>query len=118
MGTDGSPVSTPPGDAWVFAAADAAGRISEVREKKRISPHATVGLYWFSSFNRFSDAYTLHYSDPGNLEKGERYVAPIYNTLITSGSAVFVHEVPASAVIALAPPADVEAFLRSAPPAL
>lgn len=112
------PCFNAPGDAWSFAAADATGRISEVREKKRISPHATVGLYWFSSFNRFSDAYTEHYSDPGNLEKGERYVAPIYNTLIAQGSAVFVHEVPASAVIALGTPADVEAFLHSLPPPL
>jgi hypothetical protein len=106
------------GDAWSFAAADADGRVSEVREKKRISPHATVGLYWFSSFNRFAEAYTRHYADPANLEKGERYVAPVYNTLIASGGAVYIHDVPVDAVIPLGVPADVEAFLNTRPPDL
>ena len=106
------------GDAWSFAAADKEGRISQVREKVRISSHATVGLYWFSSFNRFADAYSRHYSDPANLEKGERYVAPVYNTLIASGGSVFLHNVPTSAVIPLGIPADVDAFLSSAAPVL
>lgn len=106
------------GDAWSFAAADREGRISEVREKVRISPHATVGLYWFSSFNGFAAAYTQHYSNPANIEKGERYVAPVYNTLIASGCKVFLHNVPAQAVIPLGIPADVEAFLSSVPPIL
>ncbi len=106
------------GDAWSFAAADIEGRVSEVREKKRISPHATVGLYWFSSFNRFAEAYALHYSDPANLEKGERYVAPIYNTLIASGGSVFLYIVPTHAVIPLGIPADVEAFISSTAPEL
>jgi hypothetical protein len=104
------------GDAWSFAAADSEGRISEVREKVRISPHATVGLYWFSSFDCFADAYSRHYSNPANLEKGERYVAPVYNTLIASGGSVFLHNVPVQAVIPLGTPADVEAFLSSIPP--
>lgn len=107
-----------PGEAWSFAAADATGRISEVREKKRISPHATIGLYWFSSFERYADAYTRHYANPANLEKGERYVAPIYNTLIADGAAIFIHDVPLDAVIALGTPADVETFLQTRPPTL
>lgn len=106
------------GDAWSFAAADAAGRVSEVREKQRISPHATIGLYWFSSFDLYADAYARHYANPANLEKGERYVAPVYNTLIADGAEVFIHDVPTHAVTALGVPADVDAFLRSAAPDL
>lgn len=104
------------GDAWSFAAADESGRVSEVREKVRISPHATVGLYWFSSFDLFASAYARHYSDPANLEKGERYVAPLYNYLIAGGSPVYIHEVPVDAVLPLGVPSDVERFRSRSPP--
>lgn len=112
------PCFSAPGDAWSFAAADVDGRVAEVREKKRISPHATVGLYWFSSFEQYADAYARHYADPANLEKGERYVAPIYNTLIGDGAAVYIHDVPGDAVVALGTPADVDAFLHRPAPRL
>jgi hypothetical protein len=106
------------GDAWSFAAADDTGRVSLVREKARVSPHATVGLYWFASFEVYADAYARHYSDPANLEKGERYVAPIYNTLIADGRSVYIHDVPLDAVIPLGVPADVERFRLMASPVL
>jgi hypothetical protein len=106
------------GDHWSFAAADASGRVHEVREKVRISPHATVGLYYFASFDLFEAMYEKHYKNPENLEKNERYVAPIYNTLLESGAEVFLHEVPLDAVIPLGVPADVERFLAGAPPSL
>jgi dTDP-glucose pyrophosphorylase len=104
------------GDAWSFAAADADGRVQEVREKKRISPHATVGLYWFSSLEIYSDAYGRHYSDPANLEKGERYVAPLYNTLIADGRPVYISAIPLEAVVPLGVPADVSRFRAGRPP--
>jgi dTDP-glucose pyrophosphorylase len=106
------------GDAWSFAAADAAGRVIEVREKVRISPHATVGLYWFSSLQLYGGVYARHYADPAKLEKGERYVAPIYNTLIADGRPVFIHEVPVASVIPLGVPSDVERFRAEKPPQL
>ena len=106
------------GDAWSFAAAEADGRVTVVREKVRISPHATVGLYHFGSFDLFADTYTTHYADPANIEKGERYVAPIYNTLIANGGRVFIHDVPVSDVIPLGVPNDVAAFTQRTPPEL
>jgi hypothetical protein len=106
------------GDAWSFAAADASGRVSEVREKVRISPHATVGLYWFSSFQLFAESYEQHYRDPANVEKGERYVAPLYNSLIANGRAVFIQSLAADAVIPLGVPAEVDRFCTMQPPLL
>lgn len=105
-----------PGEGWSFAAADAEGRVSEVREKVRISNHATIGLYWFDSFARYEDVYARHYADPANLEKGERYVAPIYNRLIADGEHVYVHDIPFSAAIPLGTPAEVERFIAGSPP--
>jgi len=106
------------GDAWSFATADAAGRIGEVREKVRISPHATIGLYWFSSFDLFEEAYHRRYSSTCELEMGERYVAPMYNILIKQNRAVYIQYVPRPAVVPLGIPADVERFKAGAPPDL
>jgi hypothetical protein len=89
-----------------------------VREKKRTSPHATIGLYYFSSFYRYADLYARHYADRANMEKGEAYVAPMYNRLIDDGGEVFIHDVPLDAVIPLGVPDDVKRFEASAPPRL
>ena len=106
------------GDAWSFAAADAQGRVTEVREKRRISPNATVGLYYFASFDRYADLYSRHYADQGGLEMGEAYVAPMYNTLIDEGGSVYLHDVPVADVIPLGVPEDVKRFEAAAPPAV
>ncbi|HTI02925.1 MAG TPA: glycosyltransferase family 2 protein [Acidisoma sp.] len=98
------------GDHWSFAAADADGRVSAVREKKRISPHATVGLYWFASFDLFRRAYDAHYVAGGTLEAGERYVAPLYSQLLSEHRPVFIHNVPVDAVIPLGVPDEVRRF--------
>lgn len=102
------------GDKWSFAAADDSGRVSELREKRRISPHATLGLYWFDSFARYADVYRRYYARPENLEAKERYIAPLYNQVIFDGGEVYIHSVPASYVHPLGTPEDVEAFESSA----
>lgn len=106
------------GEAWSFAAADADGRVSEVREKRRISPHATVGLYYFASFDRYADVYRRHYPDRARLEQGEAYVAPLYNTLIADGGAVYIHPVAARDVVPLGVPGEVERFASGPAPIL
>lgn len=104
------------GDHWSFVRTGEDGKAVEVREKVRISNHATVGLYWFDSFSRFEDAYRSYYERSGKVESGERYVAPLYNRLIETGGAVYVHEIPLSAVIPLGVPREVEDFIASLPP--
>lgn len=103
------------GDHWSFADAGPDGRVNQVREKVRISEHATVGLYWFSSF----DVYREAYQSAGSAEEGgERYVAPLYNQLIAAGRPVYVHQIPLKDVVPLGLPAEVEQFGRLAPPAI
>jgi hypothetical protein len=98
------------GDKWSFAAAGTDGRITQVREKKRVSPHASIGLYWFDSFSRYADLYERYYADPQNLEARERYVAPLYNQLIEDGADVYLHQVPSEDVHPLGTPEDLEIF--------
>jgi hypothetical protein len=106
------------GDHWSFAAADADGRVSVLKEKERISANATIGLYWFSSFNLYARSYGAFFADSGNLVRGERYIAPLYNHLIAQGRPVFIHDVPLDAVVPLGVPADVEAFRQRSPPSM
>jgi NDP-sugar pyrophosphorylase family protein len=106
------------GEGWSFAAADSTGRITDLKEKQRISPHATVGLYWFSSFTLYRQAYERFYSDAARMEKGEKYIAPMYRQLIAEGREVCLHEVPFDAVIPLGTPAEVQAFLEREPPVI
>ena len=104
------------GDHWSFARTDEAGRVLEVREKRRISEHATVGLYWFSSFELYAEAYHAYYGRERTTEAGERYVAPLYNHLLEAKAPVFVHSIPLAAVIPLGVPAEVERFRDGQPP--
>src|SRR5690348_5165489 len=106
------------GDGWSFAEADSTGLVRRVREKVRISPHATIGLYWFSSFRRYDELYRRRYRPSAALDAGERYVAPIYNELIADGDAVYIQDLPLSAVIPLGVPAEVESFAKANPPDL
>ncbi|MEL7346383.1 MAG: glycosyltransferase family 2 protein [Pseudomonadota bacterium] len=104
-----------PGEGWSFARLDTAGRVVEVREKQRISPHATVGLYWFENSRRFLAAYDAYYSVAGREERGERYVAPLYNQMIAEGLSVGIDVLAFDAVGMLGTPEQLDAF--SAAPA-
>jgi dTDP-glucose pyrophosphorylase len=100
------------GSAWSFARADETGQVREVREKVRISEHATVGLYWFSSFRLYRETYARHYDGAMQAEAGERYIAPLYNDLISRNLPVYLHDIPESAVIPLGTPAEVDRFAQ------
>jgi hypothetical protein len=103
-----------PGDGWSFAAIDATGRAIELREKKRISPHATVGLYWFASAQLYVDLYADFFGGGGE-EMGERYIAPMYNHLIGRGEPVYVGLLEFEDVGMLGTPEQVEAFAANPP---
>lgn len=98
------------GDAWSFVRSDDDGRVLEVREKQRISPHATLGLYGFGSVGTYRTVYEEFYADPANVERGERYVAPMYNHLIRAGAQLWMSSVEPAAVHPLGTPAEVAAF--------
>lgn len=101
-----------PGEGWSFARTDATGDVVELREKKRISEHATVGLYWFDSAARYIEAYQTYYSVAGREEKNERYVAPLYNQLIDDGARVRIARLRLDDVGMLGTPEQVADFME------
>ncbi len=98
------------GDHWSFVRLDAAGNAVEVREKKRISELASIGLYWFASAHLFEAAYQATYGANRPNALPERYVAPVYNASIDDGRQVTASEIPATAMIPLGTPEELDRF--------
>ncbi len=95
-------------DRFSFARLDDAGKVVEVREKVPISYHALTGLYHFS---RCSDFLTVARNaiERNQTEKGEFYVAPLYNELIAQGREFVIDKAARHQI--LGTPAEYESFL-------
>ena len=98
------------GDHWSFVKLDQSGRAVEVREKKRISDHCTLGAYYFRSCALYEDMYKEYYS-LGKLDAGEKYVAPLYNYMIGKGMEVCISDIDPKKVHVLGTPAELETFI-------
>ena len=67
-----------------FAAVDSSGRVTDVREKEPISPHALTGLYTFRHPADFFDT-ARDWIARDQRVRGEFYIAPMYTALIAAG---------------------------------
>ncbi len=95
---------------WSYARTDSSGRVIEVAEKKVISKHATVGVYYFkrgSNFVQAAQAMILKNIRYNN----EFYVCPVYNELILSGKRVYTFPIAAEDMHGLGTPEDLTRFL-------
>eukprot|EP01013_Petalomonas_cantuscygni_P010039 TRINITY_DN22990_c0_g1_i1.p1 TRINITY_DN22990_c0_g1~~TRINITY_DN22990_c0_g1_i1.p1 ORF type:complete len:391 (-),score=59.79 TRINITY_DN22990_c0_g1_i1:28-1200(-) len=76
---------------WSYAAHDAAGRVTAVKEKDPISTSASVGIYYFRSAEMFvSDAHSM--IDKNVRVNNEFYVIPVYEEALARGDHVIVFE--------------------------
>lgn len=98
------------GDHWSFAKLDEAGKVTEVREKVRISDNCTLGAYYFKSCGLYEQLYNEYYTSDEKLEKGEKYVAPLYNYLIGKGGDVRISIVDYDKVHVLGTPEELDYF--------
>lgn len=74
-----------PGDRWSFARTqEHSTQVVEVAEKRRISNHASTGLYYFSSGREFL-AVADDIIRSGETVRGEYYVIPVYERYIGRG---------------------------------
>ncbi len=106
------PCFNAPGDHWSFAKTDDNGKVVEVREKVKISDNASLGVYYFKSAKLYDDIYNSFYSDESNMEKGERYIAPMYNEMIKQGKNITITQVPYDGVDVLGTPDELKAFIE------
>lgn len=83
-----------PGDRWSFARINDIGDVVEVAEKIRISNHASTGIYYFSNGQQL-----LHFADKiikaQEKTRGEYYVIPVYQKMITAGLKVGISKATA-----------------------
>ena len=101
------------GDHWSFVRLDVSGRVVEIKEKKRISQYSTLGAYYFKSCRLYEQLYTEYYNKGLNSLNGERFVAPLYDYLLSKGGEVFISNVPKEKVHVLGTPFELETFLNS-----
>lgn len=106
------PCFTADGDHWSFVKLDKDGKAIEVREKERISNHCSLGAYYFSSAALYEKIYQEFYLNNHYLEKGEQYVAPMYNYMIEKGYEVRIQDIPAFKVHVLGTPEELEVFRK------
>ena len=100
------------GNHWSFVRLDEGGNAVEVREKVRISDNCTLGAYYFSSAKLYKNLYDEYYSDSSNLEKNEKYIAPLYNYMICKNMTVKIGLVDFSKVHVLGTPEELDAFTK------
>lgn len=113
VGSDGwIPCFKVNGDHWSFVKIDKNEWAIDVEEKKRVSEFASVGLYWFACRKHFEYAYECSFADDEYLVKGERYIAPLYKKLISTGLRVSISKLASNAVHALGTPAELEKFMQ------
>ncbi len=106
-----------PGEHWSFVRTGHDGWAVEVSEKRRISAYASIGLYWFSTAQSFSEAYTAFFADSGSLVNGEKYIAPMYEYYIRNNMKVSISDIPPDAVHVLGTPKELDAFSSALTPA-
>lgn len=100
------------GEHWSFVKVDKAGNVMEVREKVRISDNCTLGAYYFSSAELYKDLYEEYYKNSSNMEKNEKYIAPLYNLMIQRGMKVTFSLIDAKRVHVLGTPEELQVFLN------
>lgn len=82
--------------------------VKRVAEKQPISPHATVGIYYFYRAELFrSCAYAMMHAN--KRVKGEFYVAPVFNEVIEHVKGA-VYAYPVYTMWGLGTPEDLEEF--------
>ena len=99
------------GDHWSFVRLDEEGRVAEIKEKQRISDHCTLGAYYFKSCRLYRELYDSFYGNGDGAGK-EKYVAPLYDYLLSRGGEIYISDVPPERVHVLGTPEELEAFIK------
>ncbi|MGN1167768.1 MAG: glycosyltransferase family 2 protein [Lachnospiraceae bacterium] len=99
------------GDHWSFVRLDDSGKVVEIKEKKRISNYCTLGAYYFKTCQLYMDLYDEYYSKTQELVNGEKYVAPLYDYLLSKGGEIYISDIAPERVHVLGTPEELQIFL-------
>lgn len=100
------------GDHWSFVRLDENGKVVEIKEKKRISNHCSLGAYYFKTCQLYKDLYNEYYNKTQELVNGEKYVAPLYDYLLTKNGEIYIADINPDKVHVLGTPEELQDFLN------
>lgn len=97
---------------WSYAKINSNGYVTEVAEKKPISNHATVGVYYFNQGKNYVKAAEQMISK--NIRtNGEFYVCPVYNECILNKEKIKIFNIDSDSMWGLGTPEDLDYFLKN-----
>ncbi|MGX1022515.1 dTDP-glucose pyrophosphorylase [Pseudomonas sp. Y3 TE3536] len=100
------------GSHWSFALPGPNNTVIKTTEKERISDLCSNGLYYFNSVATYNSAF--EHSVKNDLKaKGEFYIAPLYNYLISNNLKVSYELIPSSEIIFCGTPDEYKAIINS-----
>ena len=91
---------------------DEDGFVSEVAEKKPISEHATVGIYWWKKGSDYVK-YAEQMIEKDIKTNGEFYVCPVFNEAIGDDKKVRIKEIDKDGMWGIGTPEDLNDFLKN-----
>lgn len=100
------------GDHWSFVRLDKDGKVVEIKEKERISDYCTLGAYYFKTCRLYKSLYDGYYSKTQELVNGEKYIAPLYDYLLSQNGEVYISDIKSEKVHVLGTPEELQAFLE------
>lgn len=95
---------------WSYAKTDEQGLVIEVAEKKVISPHATVGIYYYKHARDFL-IYAQRMIEDNFRVNGEFYVCPVYNWY-PRHKKIRIFQIKESEMHGLGTPEDYETYTK------
>ena len=95
------------GQHWSFVLPGSNNTVLKTTEKERISDLCSDGLYFFATASLFLEAFG-HGQSLNLKAKGEYYIAPLYNILISRGLKVIYETIRANEVVFCGTPTEYE----------
>ncbi len=100
------------GEHWSFVVAGDHNNVLRTTEKNRVSDLCSDGLYYFKHKSDFDTLFEAAERE-NDAVKGEYYVAPLYNRLITAGKTIKYQLIEADEVVLCGTPLEYEALCKS-----
>lgn len=99
------------GEHWSFVRLDEMGKVIEIREKKRISNYCSVGAYYFKTCALYKNLYDEYYRQTQKCIDREKYIAPLYDYLLSKGGEIYISNIVSDKVHVLGTPEELQLFL-------
>ncbi|MDL0088634.1 glycosyltransferase family 2 protein [Campylobacter gastrosuis] len=95
------------GENWSFVLPKDEQNVIKTAEKERISPLCSSGLYYFNKASDFISVFDELFQN-NQRTKGEFYIAPLYNKLITQGKIIKYFKIQLNEIIFCGTPKEYE----------